>query len=68
MLIHLEGLACLVVVVILVLVFGFACMAHAKHFELEAENEQLKLENRALINKNYCLEMREINNGGNKNG
>lgn len=68
MLIHLEGFACLVVVVILVLIFGFACMAYSKHFELEAENAQLKLENRALINKNYCLEMREINNGGNKNG
>ena len=68
MLIHIEGLACLVVVVILVLIFGFACIAYSKHFEDEGTIKQLKLENRALINRNYCLEMREINNGGNKNG
>ena len=61
MLIHLEGFACLVVVVILVLVFGFACMAYAKHFELEAKNEQLKLENRALIKENFHLKVMKGN-------
>ena len=59
MLIHLEGMPCLAVVIIGVLLFGFACAVYAKHFQMEAEIKRLKTDKRALLRENFHLQMTE---------
>ena len=63
MLIHLEGFACLAVVITGLAILVFALATYAKHFQLEAEIERLKADKRELLRENFHLQMTEWKSG-----